>query len=165
MSNNVQNVGRNDIPLSLQLLGTYAHELYAAIGGGNVTLTAQDIIDEAVANGELMQGYKTDNTLVSSAALATDQIYKIDIDLKPIAGGEGAIGEDNRATTSEAVITGVGGATQNMDPGSSRTIGSSNPQVSGFVVPANFASVTVAEGSVIVYTVSLMRAPVDQATL
>lgn len=52
-----------------------------------------------------------------------DFIAQIDIDLLPIEGGHGQLGETERTTTSECVVHWTDGRSQNMDGGGSITIG------------------------------------------
>lgn len=166
MANNSQSVGFNALPRSLQLKGEKKTEHFAPVGGGNVIVTAADLIAAAVADGTIMSGYKqVDNSLVSVAADGSESVIKIDIDLKPIGGGEGAIGDASRTTTSDAIVTDLSGSTQNMDGGGSRTFGSLEPDSSGFNVPANFLQVEIIEGSLVEITTVFARAPVDEATL
>lgn len=166
MANNSQSVGQNVAPNLLQLKGGYKTEFYAAIGGGAITVTAADLIAQAVTDGVLMSGYKKlDGSLVQVAADGTEFVYHTDIDLKPINGGADALGDAIVASSADAVVTDVAGGTQNMDGGGSRTFGAREAGAGDFEVPANFAQVEIAEGSIIEVTISLARPPVNEATL
>ena len=164
MSNNSQSVGRNEPGRLLQLVGGFKTEYLGAVGG--TTVTVADLITKATTDGVLMQGTKTVNgSVVSVAADGTEYVYKIDVDLKPIGGGFDTIDDATVSSTSRALVTGVAGNTQNMDGGGSRTFGERDAPNGGFLVPSNFASVTVDEGSIILVSVSLARPAANEATL
>lgn len=164
VSNNSNDVGRNEAPavsgvVLAQLLGEHKFEVFA--DGANEVVTAQDMVDRAVAAASNLRTHLSDGTLVESAALSSDLLVKIDVDLKYIEGGHGGIGEDGRSTTAEMIITNSG-ETQNVDGGGSRTFG--DLRSDNWYLPNDFESIEVLDGSVVEVTIVLARGPADETS-
>lgn len=124
----------------------FSHEVYAAIGGGTVTLTAQDIIDlTAARSGQIT--YLTNCGEESRVVEATDFLAKIDINLDHIGSGVGDLGDATVTSSADCVVKRTDTGVNNMQAGGSDTIG---PIVqNGFYKPINLDSIEIAEGSAV----------------
>ena len=126
----------------------FSHEVYAATGGGNVTLTAQGLIDLTAARipaGEI--SYLTNCGEESRVVEATDFLVKIDINLDHIGSGFGSLGDGTVTSSANCVVKRTDGGLNNMQAGGSETIG---PIVNnGFYKPINLESIEIAEGSAV----------------
>ena len=137
-----------------QLLGNFGYDVMAPVGGGSVTVTAQDIIDAAVTAGAQLFYAETGQ---SRTALPDDFIIRIDVDLKPVGGHGNIAGVQQTSTTSDARIV-RGGGVYDVDPGGSGAAGLL-PDANGFYPQADFRELIVAEGSIVTIAVDLSHVP------
>lgn len=153
MAANTQTTGQNApvaIPALAQFVGEDKFEVYDL--NADTTLTEAQIIADAVTrNTQLYNKVAVGQPLTTAAYIA-----KIVISLKPMAGGQGTLGEDARATTSEAIVV-INGTTENMDPGGVQTFG--DLRNGEFLMPSNFTEMQVQAGSVVVVSVVFATTP------
>lgn len=148
------NVGTNPVAAATpkyQLLSSFGYDVHAPVGGGDVQVTAADIIAAAAAAGAIMRH----STIGDVRAVAlTDFIIRVDVDLKPV-GGHGMVGGVQvTATTSDAFMLRGGGGTYDIDPGGSGSVGLL-PDADGFYPQSDFQSVTVKAGSIVTIAVDI----------
>lgn len=144
LSNN-QTVGANALPAKVQFIGNHKYEILAA---ADMKVSLDDMKTAMETAGALLYDPLSNSQAFVAKA---DMIVKIDIDLKPVEGGAGELGEtDGRATSSEAAVIMPNGDYQNIDPGGSRTFG--DVKNGEFYVPTNFDTLQIAAGSVVEIT-------------
>lgn len=151
------NVGTNPAAAPItkyQLLGTFAYDVQAPVGGGDVTKTATQIVADAVAAGANLYYGETGGSRVAEV---TDFIIRIDIDLKPVGGHGDIAGTQVTATASDAKMT-RGGGVYDIDPGGSGEVGLLR-DASGWYVASEFREVVIKEGSIVTIAVDLSHVP------
>lgn len=143
-------VGVNPAAQASQAVGTYHNDYFAPIGSVGVTVTAANIIADAIAAGALVFSGG-----VGAPVTAAEFLASIDIDLKPVNGHGNIAGTQETSTTSQATVN--DGSVTDMDPGASRTVG--GLMNGGFREPTNFAEIVIAEGSIVTIGATIATIP------
>lgn len=144
-------VGSNAAAVKTQSVGSFGADYFAS--GADLTITAADLIGDAVAAGALAR--KADGT--SRAALATDFIVRIDVDLKPIGGHVDVAGVQTPTTASDATHE-RGGGVYDIDPGGSSSLGEMR-DAAGYLIEANTGDIVVKNGSGVVISFDFASLP------
>lgn len=145
------NVGTNTPAALKQHIGSFGGDWFAS--GANLTVTNADLVAAAVAAGALVR--LADGT--SRAALVTDFITRIDVDLKPVGGHVDVAGVQTPTTASDASHD-RGGRVYDIDPGGSSSVGEMRDN-NGFLVAANTADIVIKDGSGVVISFDLASIP------
>jgi len=139
------------VPALTQFIGSYGADFFAS--GADLTITNADLVAAAVAAGALVR--KSDGT--SRAALVTDVITRIDVDLKPVGGHVDVLGVQTTTTASDATHV-RGGGVYDIDPGGSSSVGEVR-DAAGFLLAANSADIVLKDGSGAVISFDLASVP------